>query len=88
VPGIPGAVPTRSSHRGSRSPFRRENGRGEAKTATRRPRVTIAGRIAAGRGLDGDDEPLAPTQENLELLAMQKRSESLVMRSTNLPESI
>ena len=31
--------------------------------------INIAGRIAAGRGLGGDDEPLAPTQENLDLLA-------------------
>lgn len=31
--------------------------------------INIAGRIAAGRGLGGDDEPLAPTQENLGLLA-------------------
>ena len=31
--------------------------------------IKVAGRIAAGRGLGGDDEPLAPTQENLELLA-------------------
>jgi hypothetical protein len=31
--------------------------------------IKTAGRIAAGRGLGGDDEPLAPTQENLELLA-------------------
>lgn len=31
--------------------------------------IKVAGRIAAGRDLGGDDEPLAPTQENLELLA-------------------
>ena len=32
--------------------------------------INIAGRIAAGRGLLGNDlEPLAPTQENLDLLA-------------------
>jgi hypothetical protein len=31
--------------------------------------IKVAGRIAAGRGLGGDDEPLTPTQENLELLA-------------------
>ena len=31
--------------------------------------IKVAGRIAAGRGLGGDDAPLAPTQENLELLA-------------------
>jgi len=31
--------------------------------------IKLSGRIAAGRDLGGDDEPLAPTQENLELLA-------------------
>ena len=32
--------------------------------------INIAGRIAAGKGLTGSDlEPLAPTQENLDLLA-------------------
>jgi hypothetical protein len=31
--------------------------------------IKIAGRIASGKGLGGDDEPLAPTAKNLELLA-------------------
>jgi hypothetical protein len=31
--------------------------------------INIAGRIAAGRGLGGDGEPLSPIQENLDLLA-------------------
>jgi hypothetical protein len=31
--------------------------------------IYIAGRIAAGRGLGSDAEPLEPTQENLDLLA-------------------
>jgi hypothetical protein len=31
--------------------------------------IKVAVRIAAGRGLGGGDEPLAPTSENLELLA-------------------
>jgi hypothetical protein len=32
-------------------------------------KINIAKRIAAGRGLGGDSEPLAPTQKNLNLLA-------------------